>query len=160
MLIGEMCHFIDLMQFICGQHPASVYAQSLTLNNQKFSDRDNLTIVVSFDGGSVGTLCYNTVGNNAFPKERVEVYGGGNVGVIDDFRSLEIIKRGKPIRIKAANQDKGQKREVEETIRSFRATGAAPISFEELVAGMKVIFAARQSAASGQPVALTQRDTA
>jgi predicted dehydrogenase/threonine dehydrogenase-like Zn-dependent dehydrogenase len=160
MLIGEMCHFVDLMQFICGQRPASVYAQSLTLNNQKFSDGDNLTIVVSFDGGSVGTLCYNTVGNSAFPKERVEVYGGGNVGVIDDFRSLEIIKRGKPIRIKAANQDKGQKREVEETIRSFRTTGAAPISFEELVAGMKVIFAARQSAASGQPVALTQRDTA
>ena len=160
MLIGEMCHFVDLMQFICGQQPASVYAQSLTLNNQKFSDRDNLTIVVSFDGGSIGTLCYNTVGNNAFPKERVEVYGGGNVGVIDDFRSLEIIKRGKPIRIKAANQDKGQKREVEETIRSFRTTGAAPISFGELVAGMKVIFAARQSAASGQPVALTQRDPA
>jgi predicted dehydrogenase/threonine dehydrogenase-like Zn-dependent dehydrogenase len=158
MLIGEMCHFVDLMQFICGQKPASVYAQSLTLNNQKFSDGDNLTIVVSFDGGSVGTLCYNTVGNNAFPKERVEVYGGGNVGVIDDFRSLEIIKRGKPIRIKAANQDKGQKREVEETIRSFRTTGAAPISFEELVAGMKVIFAARQSTASGQPVTLTYSD--
>ncbi|HXI61953.1 MAG TPA: bi-domain-containing oxidoreductase, partial [Pyrinomonadaceae bacterium] len=160
MLIGEMCHFIDLMQFICGARPLSVYAQSLALNNQKFSDRDNLTIVVSFDGGSVGTLCYNTVGNSAFPKERLEVYGGGNVGVIDDFRSLEIIKRGKPIRIKAANQDKGQKREVEETIKSFRTIGAAPIPFEQLVGGMKVIFAARQSAASGQPVALTQRDTA
>jgi predicted dehydrogenase/threonine dehydrogenase-like Zn-dependent dehydrogenase len=160
MLIGEMCHFVDLMQFICGQRPASVYAQSLTLNNQKCSDRDNLTIIISFDGGSIGTLCYNTVGNSAFPKERLEVYGGGNVGVIDDFRALEIIKRGKPIRIKAANQDKGQKREVEETIKSFRTIGAGPIPFEQLVAGMKVIFAARQSATSGQPVALTQRDTA
>jgi predicted dehydrogenase/threonine dehydrogenase-like Zn-dependent dehydrogenase len=160
MLIGEMCHFIDLMQFICGQRPASVYAQSLALNNQKFSDRDNLTIVVSFDGGSVGTLSYNTVGNSAFPKERLEVYGGGNVGVIDDFRSLEIIKRGKPIRIKAANQDKGQKREVEETIKSFRTFGAAPIPFEGLVAGMKVIFAARQSVTSSQPVALAHCDIA
>lgn len=157
MLIGEMCHFVDLMQFICGQQPASVYAQSLTLNNQKAFDLDNLAIMVSFDGGSVGTLCYNTVGNGAFPKERLEVYGGGDVGVIDDFRSLEIIKRGKPIRIKAANQDKGQKREVEETIKSFRAFGKAPIPFNELVAGMRVIFAARQSATSGQPVALDHR---
>ena len=160
MLIGEMCHFVDLMQFICGERPKSVYAQSLVLNNQNFSDHDNLTIVVSFDGGSVGTLSYNTVGNSAFPKERVEVYGGGSVAVIDDFRSLEIIKRGKPIRIKAANQDKGQKREVEETIKSFRAAGAAPIPFEELVAGMKVVFAARQSATSGQPVALAHADVA
>jgi predicted dehydrogenase len=116
--------------------------------------------MVSFDRGSVGTLSYNTVGNSAFPKERVEVYGGGNVGVIDDFRSLEIIKRGKPSRVKAANQDKGQKLEVEETIKSFQARGAAPIPFEELVAGMKVIFAARQSATSGQPVALAHRDVA
>src|SRR2546421_2781 len=160
MLIGEMCHFVDLMQFICGARPSNVYAQCLALNNQKVSDRDNLTIVVSFDGGSVGTLCYNTVGNSAFPKERLEVYGGGNVGVIDDFRSLEIIKRGKPIRIKAANQDKGQKREVEETIKSFRTRGTAPIPFPELVAGMNVVFAARQSATSGQPVALAHHGTA
>jgi len=160
MLIGEMCHFVDLMQFICGQRPVSVYAQSLTLNNQKFSDGDNLTIVISFDGGSTGTLCYNTVGNSTFPKERLEVYGGANVGVIDDFRSLEIIRRGKPIRIKAANQDKGQKTEVEETIKSFRTTGAAPITFEQLVAGMKVIFAARQSATSGQAVPLAHGDLA
>jgi polar amino acid transport system substrate-binding protein len=160
MLIGEMCHFVDLMQFICGQRPASVYAQALTANNQKFSDQDNLSIVMSFEGGSVGTLCYSTVGNNAFPKERLEVYGGGNVGVIDDFRSLEIVKGGKPTRAKAATQDKGQKREVEETIKSFRTLGAAPIPFFELVAGMRAIFAARQSAISAQPIKLATFEVA
>jgi predicted dehydrogenase/threonine dehydrogenase-like Zn-dependent dehydrogenase len=158
MLIGEMCHFVDLMQFISGQRPVSVYAQTLTANNQKFADQDNISIVISFDGGSVGTLCYSTVGNNAFPKERLEVFGGGSVGLIDDFRSLEIIKGGKPLRAKAASQDKGQKREVEETIKSFRALGVAPIPFSELVAGMKAIFAARQSAISGQPIQLTPFD--
>lgn len=160
MLIGEMCHFVDLMQFICGQRPVSVYAQALSTNNQKFSDHDNLSIVISFEGGSVGTLCYSTVGNNAFPKERLEVYGGGSVGVIDDFRSLEIIKGGKPMRAKAATQDKGQKREVEETIKSFRTLGAAPIPFSQLVAGMRAIFAARQSAVSGQPIKLAIADVA
>jgi predicted dehydrogenase/threonine dehydrogenase-like Zn-dependent dehydrogenase len=154
MLIGEMCHFVDVMQFICGEAPASVYAQSLRANSQKTSDYDNLSIVISFNGGSVGTLCYNTVGNSGFPKERLEVYGGGTVGVIDDFRSLEIVKAGKPTRRKGANQDKGQSREVADTVDAFRTTGQAPIPFAELVAVMRVIFAARQSVLTGQPVAL------
>ena len=111
-------------------------------------------MVISFKDGSVGTLSYNTVGNSGFPKERFEVYGGGTVGVIDDFRSLEIVKGGKPTRVKAANQDKGQSREVTDTVQAFRNTGQAPIPFAELVAGMRVIFAARQSILSGQPVSL------
>jgi len=155
MLVGEMCHFIDLMQFICGQRPTTVYAQSLRANSQKVSDYDNLSIVISFDGGSVGTLCYNTVGSGGFPKEHLEVFGGGVVAVLDDFRSLEIVKGGKPTRIKSASQDKGQSREVAETVQAFRTSGAAPIPFSELVAGMRVVFAARQSVLSGQPVTLS-----
>ena len=154
MLVGEMCHFIDLMQFICGQRPISVYAQSLRANSEKTFDQDNLSIVISFDRGSVGTLCYNTVGSGAFPKERLEVFGGGIVGVLDDFRSLEIVKGGKTTRVKAANQDKGQSREVAETIKAFRTRGIAPIPFSDLVATMQVVFAARQSVLSGQPVTL------
>jgi predicted dehydrogenase/threonine dehydrogenase-like Zn-dependent dehydrogenase len=154
MLIGEMCHFIDLMQFVCGQRPATVYAQALRANSQKVSDYDNLSIVIGFDEGSVGTLCYNTVGNSGYGKEYFEVFGGGVVAVLNDFRSLEIIKAGKPTRVKAANQDKGQSREIAETVKAFRSKGAAPIPFSELVAGMRVVFAARRSVLSGQPVAL------
>jgi predicted dehydrogenase/threonine dehydrogenase-like Zn-dependent dehydrogenase len=156
MLIGEMCHFVDVMQFISGESPSSVYAQSLRVNSQKTSDYDNLSIVIAFDGGSVGTLCYNTIGNSGFPKERFEVYGGGAAGVIDDFRSLEIMRAGKPTRIKSANQDKGQSREVADTVAGFRSVGQAPIPFAELVAGMRVIFAAQQSILSGEPLALNR----
>ena len=82
------------------------------------------------------------------------MFGGGIAAVMDDFRSLEIVKGGKPTRVKAANQDKGQSREVAETIEAFRTRGVAPIPFAELVAGMRVIFGARQSLISGQPVKL------
>jgi len=152
MLIGEMSHFVDVMQFLCGERPTRVFASSLSLNSKKYADQDNLSIVITFDGGSVGTLCYNTVGNNIFSKERLEVYGGGNLAVLDDFRSLQISKNGKLTQTKAANQDKGQQREVKDTIEAFRTTGTAPIPFPELVATMRVIFAARQSASTGQPV--------
>lgn len=152
MLIGEMSHFVDLMQFICGERPTRVFASALTLNSQKFANQDNLSIVISFDGGSVGTLCYNTIGNGKVGKERLEVYGGGGVAILDDFRSLEIAKGGQLTRMKSANQDKGQEREVNDTIEAFRTRGTSPIPFAELVATMKVIFGARRSAASGEAV--------
>jgi predicted dehydrogenase/D-arabinose 1-dehydrogenase-like Zn-dependent alcohol dehydrogenase len=155
MLIGEMSHFVDVMQFICGERPVKVFASALSLNSKKFADQDNVSVVITFDGGSVGTLCYNTVGNGAFSKERLEVYGGGNVAALDDFRSLQIVKNGKLTQTKAANQDKGQQREVKDTVEAFRTKGTGPIPFPELVATMRVIFAARKSASAGEPVEVT-----
>ncbi len=152
MMIGEMCHFIDLMSFICEESPVGVFARALSLNNQKIADGDNLVIVVSFAGGSVGTLCYNTVGSKAFPKERLEVFGGGRAGVLDDFRALEITEGDKVTRTKSSNQNKGQENEVAETVKAFRANGVAPIPFKDLVNVMRVIFAARQSSLTGELV--------
>ena len=154
MLIGEMCHFIDLMQFVCGERPVSVYARSLRLDNELVADHDNLSIIVTFDRGSTGTLCYNTLGDKAASKERLEVYGGGTVAVLDDFRKLEITQNGKHQRSKASNQDKGQARQIERTVEAFRTRGTAPILFDELVAGMQVIFAASRSLVSGEAEAL------
>ena len=156
MMIGEMCHFIDLMYFICQEGPLSVFARSLSLHNQKIADSDNLVIVISFDGGSVGTLCYNTVGSKAFSKERLEVFGGGRAAVLDDFRALEIAEGDKVDRAKSSNQDKGQKNEVAETVKAFRTNGSAPIPFHELVTVMRIIFAARQSALTGEPIQLAK----
>ncbi|WP_457653571.1 bi-domain-containing oxidoreductase [Rhodocaloribacter sp.] len=155
MLVGEMCHFIDLMQYVAGERPVRVYAQALMLNRDDLADHDNVVITVTFDGGSVGTLAYGTVGDKAAPKERLEVYGGGTVAVLDDFRRLEITRGGKRTQKKAMNQDKGQARQLAETVNAFRTRGAAPIPFDELVSGMQAVFAARQSLASGAPVDVT-----
>ena len=155
MLVGEMCHFIDLMQYIAGERPAQVYAQSLTLGRDDLADHDNLSITITFDGGSVGTLCYNTVGDSAAPKERLEVYGQGTVAVLNDFRRLEITQDGSTSTSRAWNQDKGQANQVADTIDSFCVQGRGPISFEELVAGMRAVFAASASLQEGRPVPLT-----
>ncbi len=152
MMVGEMCHFLDLMQHVCGERPATVYAQSLQVGNATVADSDNVTIVVTFDGGSVGTLCYNTVGDKASPKERLEVYGGGAVAHLDDFRRLTVWRGGKrTVRERSAGQDKGQDAQVAATVAAFRAGPEAPIPFAELVAGMEMVFAARRSLRSGQP---------
>lgn len=152
MLVGEMCHFIDLMQCVCRERPAEVYAQSLTLGRSDRADHDNLSITITFDGGSVGTLCYNTIGDSAAPKERLEVYGGGAVAVLDDFRRLEITQDGSTSTSRAWNQDKGQADQVVATLDGFRSQGRAPISFDELVTGMRAVFAAQRSLQEGEAI--------
>ncbi len=152
MLIGEMVHFIDLMQYVSGEQPTSIFAESMRLSTQNLAESDNVSITVTFEGGSVGTLCYNTVGDDAASKERLEVYGGGAVARLDDFRELETAKNGSTSSTSAWNQDKGQAGEMERTVRSFREQGTSPIPFNQLMAGMQAVFAARKSLRDGGPV--------
>ncbi|MCS4049238.1 bi-domain-containing oxidoreductase [Salinibacter ruber] len=152
MLVGEMVHFIDLMQHVCGEGPAEVYAQSLTLGRADRADHDNLSITVTFDEGSTGTLCYNTVGDSGASKERLEVYGGGSVGALDDFRRLEVTKNGSTSTSRAWSQDKGQPNQIEATVEAFRERGRGPVPFDELIAGMQVVFAVQESLQIGQAV--------
>jgi len=151
MLIGEMCHFVDLMSFICGEKPVSVFAKSMKLNSSNIADSDNLSLIVEFDGGSVGTLNYNTVGDKSYSKERLEIFSDGQIGVLDDFRNIEIISKGKKSGKKSSNQDKGQAVQIKATVESF-VKGHSPIPFNELVNTMLVIFGAKKSILTGQTI--------
>jgi predicted dehydrogenase/threonine dehydrogenase-like Zn-dependent dehydrogenase len=152
MLVGEMVHFIDLMQHLCGGRPTQVYAESLALDRNDRAESDNLSVTITFDDGSTGTLCYNTVGDDAASKERLEVYGGGTVTRLEDFRRLEITQNGSTSTSRAWSQDKGQPNQVDATVESFRTEGRAPIQFEELVAGMQVVFSAGKSMRTNEAV--------
>ena len=151
MLVGEMCHFIDMMLFLSGESPVRVYAQKMTVHNDTVADADNVTIVISFDGGSLGTLCYNTVGDKSTSKERLEVYGDGRVGILDDFRKLDLYNQGKHTRVKSMNQDKGQANQVEAIVSGFRQR-VSPMPYEHIIQGMQVVFAARKSLRTGLAV--------
>lgn len=154
MLVGEMVHFIDLMQYLCDERPTEVYARHVHVGTTRLADHDNVSITIAFDGGSTGTLCYNTIGDKAASKERLEVYGGGGVAVLDDFRRLAVTKGGSTNRSKAWNQDKGQENQMRATVVAFREKGAGPIPFDALVVGMQTVFAVRQSLAAGTPIAV------
>lgn len=130
----------------------SVSAESLRLFTQNLAESDSVSMTVTFGGGSVGTLSYNTVGDDAPSKERLEVYGGGVVAPLDDFPELETAQNGSTSSTSAWNQDKGQAGEMERTVRSFREQSAAPIPFDQLVAGMQAVFATRESLRDGEPV--------
>jgi predicted dehydrogenase len=152
-IIGEVCHFVDLMIYLISSLPKSVSAKALP-NHGRYND-DNVVITLEFANGALGSIIYLANGDKSFSKERIEVYRGGAVGVIDDFRYLELVKGGKRKVTKSLlRQDKGHKNEWIEFIKAIDGGNPSPISFEELVAVSKTTFAINESIKTGNPVKL------
>ncbi len=91
-IIGEICHFIDLLQFFTNAFPDEVYAKHVTNSNLSTKMDDNISIIVKFKDGSIGNIIYCSNANSQMPKEKIEVFGGNKSAVLDDFKSLQIFK--------------------------------------------------------------------
>src|SRR6185436_8255149 len=116
-IIGEACHFVDCITFLVGEAPLSVTAHALP-DGGKYRE-DNVSMTFTFPDGSIGVVDYLANGDKSLPKERVEVFCGGQVAVLDDFVSLQIVKDGKVKEEKAA-QDKGWVNEWKAFTKSIR----------------------------------------
>jgi predicted dehydrogenase len=152
-VIGEVCHFVDFLSFLVGAAPIEVQAHSLT-NPGKYSN-DNIISSLRFADGSQGTISYLANGDRSYSKERVEVFGGGEVAVLEDFRRLELIGQGrKQVFRSLLRQDKGHRAEWEAFITAIRTGGNSPIPLAEIATTMLATFALEKSRSSGQPVAV------
>jgi predicted dehydrogenase/threonine dehydrogenase-like Zn-dependent dehydrogenase len=127
-LIGEACHFIDLLRFLAGR-PIS------TSQVQLMKDRsgDTFSITLGFEDGSLGTIHYFANGSRAFPKERVEVFCSGRVLQLDNFRSLKGFGWPGFSKMKLWRQDKGHAAGVAAFVDALRKGTGSPIPFEEIV---------------------------
>jgi predicted dehydrogenase/threonine dehydrogenase-like Zn-dependent dehydrogenase len=139
-IIGEGCHFVDLLQFLTGSLPTRVFAESLVYRNAAAVDDDSVAATVKFADGSIGAITYLAEGDKALPKERVEVFGGGRSFVIDDFREIRAYSGGKETVKKLGRQDKGQRSEVAAFCGLVRQGGEALISLDELAATTRATF--------------------
>ena len=107
---------------------------------------DNVMLTFTYPDGSLGTVTYLANGDKAFPKERVEVFCGGRIAVLDDFRALELIHNGQRRTVKSAfRQDKGHLNEMQAFARAIRMGGEPPIPYEQLIGVTKAAFAAVES---------------
>jgi predicted dehydrogenase len=141
-IIGEGCHFVDFITFLVGSAPVSVSARALP-DNGKYRE-DNVSMTFTFADGSIGVVDYLANGDKSFPKERVEVFCGGQVAVLNDFRVLETIRDGKKKTVKLMGQDKGHYHEMQALVSGIRA-GQAPIAYDQLIGVTKATFAAVES---------------
>jgi predicted dehydrogenase/threonine dehydrogenase-like Zn-dependent dehydrogenase len=150
-IIGEACHFVDILTFLAGALPVQVHAWALP-NKGRYRD-DNVVIILEFADGSLGTITYTANGDKSFPKERVEVFGSGVVAVLDDFRRLELVHNGHRKVVKSRlRQDKGHWGEWEAFVAALRNGALPPIPFKDIVTTTLATFAIVESLRKGTQV--------
>jgi polar amino acid transport system substrate-binding protein len=150
-IVGEVCHFIDLMQFFTGSAPVFVFAESVSAKSSKIVDADSVFITVRFADGSNGSIAYLSEGDKGLAKERVEIFGVGRVFVLDDFRRATLYKDGRDEQVTLKAQDKGQQAQVRQVCVSVLEGGPAPIPIDELAATSRATFRVLDSLRERQP---------
>lgn len=128
-IIGEVCHFVDFLQYICGSLPVGVFATGTGTAGSEQLD-DNVTITLRFKDGSIGHIDYFSTGNKSVSKEYIEIYGEGSTLIIDDFKKARIAS-GSRSRTLRSRKDKGHSAELVVFAEAVRS-GRMPIPLEEM----------------------------
>jgi len=150
-IIGEVCHFIDLLSFIAGARPVKISAESLSMPDGRYRSDDNLQVLVRFSDGSVGTINYVASGNKAVSKEYLEIFGGGLAITMHDFKTLSIINESGKASHHKGSQDKGHRKMLETFAARLLKGEESPIPFDEIVDSTLATFEIIDSLATGEP---------
>jgi predicted dehydrogenase len=141
-IIGEACHFIDLARVLANAPISQVRAMD-AVTPRGASLHDTASISLSFENGSTATIHYLANGNRSFPKERIEVFQGGRILQLDNFRVL----RGFGVKgfssFRTRSQDKGHIACVRATLECLKSGRPSPIPYDELMEVSRATIAAK-----------------
>jgi polar amino acid transport system substrate-binding protein len=153
-IVGEVCHFIDLMQFVTSSNPVKVFAEPLGSAAAGSSDDDSVAITVSFENGSLGVITYLANGDASVPKERVEISSTNRTAIVENFQRLTLFQKGKRREFKLAVVDKGHKEEVRQFLFAVREGKPSPIPFESVVTTTRTTLKILESLRLGVPISV------
>lgn len=131
-IIGEACHFIDLMRYLAGCEIVSVQARRMGDNSHQQITEDKAAIILGFADGSFGTIHYLANGAASFPKERVEVFAAGRVLQLDNFIKLKAFGWPGFSKMNLWKQDKGQNACAAAFLNAIKQGVSGPIPVDEL----------------------------
>lgn len=140
-IVGEACHFIDLLRFLAGARIAG--HQVMQMDSQT---GDSVSISLKFEDGSMGLVHYLANGSKAFPKERLEVFAAGRVLQLDNFRKLTGFGWPGFGSMNLWRQDKGQKACAAAFVQAVASGGPAPIAFDEILEVARVSIEVAEAA--------------
>jgi predicted dehydrogenase len=139
-IIGEGCHFIDLLRFLADAPIVSVQAVGMGQAPGMAVRDDKVSFNLGFADGSFGTVHYLANGHKSFPKERLEIFCAGRILQLDNFRKLQGYGWPGFEKMNLWRQDKGQTACAAAFVEAIRNGGPSPIPFEELVEVTRVSF--------------------
>ncbi|MBX7221994.1 MAG: bi-domain-containing oxidoreductase [Blastocatellia bacterium] len=151
-ILGEVCHFVDMIQFLTDAEPVRVFAETVSSGSEKQTDADTIQIILKMSDGSVGQITYLAVGDTSFPKERLEYFGDKTVGVIDDYKTGSFTRDGKTETLKGGAQDKGHRTEIQAFIKAVAEGKESPIPFRSIALTTLTTLKIVESYSTGMPV--------
>jgi predicted dehydrogenase/threonine dehydrogenase-like Zn-dependent dehydrogenase len=147
-ILGEVCHFIDMICFLGGALPSRIFAEGVGGD----SKRQNVTVTVRLANGSVGAIHYLASGDPGVPKEFVEVFGGGRTAQLDNYRRLSMFQNNRLRRERLFNQAKGHTEEMAVFVEALRTGGPFPMTLDELASVTRATFLVAESLDHGSVV--------
>ncbi len=151
-VIGEICHFVDFMQFVTKSNPVRVFAERVAGNNRSTVNSDNLVIILKFADGSIGDITYAASGDKSFSREHIEIFCEEMTIVSTDFLKTISYKDGKKNLYKTFNQAMGYKEELQYFTDVAMGRLAANVSFEEILFSTQTVFSINKSLEKGMPI--------
>jgi predicted dehydrogenase/threonine dehydrogenase-like Zn-dependent dehydrogenase len=126
-IIGEACHFVDLLRFLAGSSIDRWSRTTMDANTE-----DTVSISLQFADGSIGAVHYFANGPKSFPKERLEVFAQGRVLQLDNYRKLTGFGWPGFGKMNLWRQDKGQKACARAFVEAVEGRAAVPIAVDEV----------------------------
>jgi polar amino acid transport system substrate-binding protein len=153
-IIGEGCHFVDLASALAGSNPKTVTCIGTAKDNKSALLNDNVSIMLTFENGSIANIIYTADGSKAMQKETVEVFGGGRSAIINDFKEATLFSGDSKSEVKKLTaQDKGQKTMLDTWLKGLKS-GEPCVSYECLMANSLATILAVESLALGTTLAV------
>ncbi|MBN1956147.1 MAG: bi-domain-containing oxidoreductase [Anaerolineae bacterium] len=150
-IVGEMCHFYDLLCYLVGSPPLRLTAAGGTLSHPGTRLHDNMVCTLTFADGSIASLVYGDLGRPQFPKERLEVFAGEGMLVVDDFVELRVEGFSRQRGMRLPKSDKGHRAELEAIAQALLEGRPSPIDAQAGRLAMHCAFRTLQALASGAP---------
>jgi predicted dehydrogenase len=146
-IVGEVCHFVDLLTWLSGSEPVSVSATALGPSSS-INEMEDVSAQITFADGSIGTVIYACRGTTASGKERLEIFTGATSLVLDDFRSLTVTG-AKPLQRTDRTADKGHGAELQHFLQCVRGEATPELTHIDGIRATLVCLAIWESAREG-----------
>ena len=153
-IVGEICHFVDMMQFLTKSNPVRVYAERISGNNRTALNSDNAVIALKFNDGSVGNIIYSASGDKAYSREQIEIFSEGRTVVIKDYKETDYHFSGKKKTFKTFNQEMGYKEELQHFFDVIKGKYSTQITPEEIFKSTLTVLKINEAIEKGHQVSI------
>ncbi len=151
-IVGELCHFIDLVGYLTSSKVCKIYAERISGNNKTSLNSDNIAVTLKFTDGSIANLTYTASGDRGFSRERIEMFFDGNTIHIEDFKTTEIFFSGKKNNFRTSGQQMGYQEELQNFFDAISGNEISKLTKEEIFMSTLTTFKILESLQKGSSI--------